>query len=98
MLVVVQPECSYDSPITGEPITSWEKRREDLAKHECVPYDSAQKDDYLRRVADDDATLDKAIEATAEEFVEKLPNKQRGQLQSELTEQGYGLDYSRSTP
>lgn len=93
----MQPECRYDSPITGEPITSWAKRTEDLAKHNCEPYDPARKQDYLKRMADNDARLDKAMGETAEEFVEKLPTKQRGQLQSELTEQGYGLDYSRST-
>lgn len=95
ILVAAQQECRYDSPITGEPIDSWAKRREDLAKHNCVPYDPEQKTDYMNRIKDSERQLDKALDESVEEVFEKLPTKQRGILASEVTEQGKTLDYAR---
>lgn len=95
ILVVAQPECRYDSPVDGTPIDSWAKRREDLAKHGCSPYDPGQKTDYLNRIKESERQLDKSLDESTEEIFEKLPTKQRGILASEVTEQGKDLAYTR---
>ena len=97
VMVVAQPECRYTSPIDDTPITSWAARRNDLDKHNCVPYDPEQKTDYLRRQQESQAKLDKAIDTTVEAAIEKMPTKQRGKLYSELTEQGATVNVARGT-
>ena len=97
LLVKVAQDVCYDSPIDGRPITSWAQRREDLVRHNCEPYDPDRKSDYLRRQQDAAAALDQSIEDTVERAIEKMPTKKRGQLFSELTEQGKNLQYTRST-
>lgn len=97
LLVTAAPDVCYDSPIDGRPITSWQARQEDLKRHGCRPYDPEMKTDAARfRQAQDDA-LDRSIEVQVEETIEKMPTAKRGKLYSELTSQGFGLDYARTT-
>lgn len=98
LLVKAAPDVCYDSPIDGSPITSWDKRREDLKRNGCREYDPEMKRDYHRNLKESEAKLDKAIESTVEEAIEKLPTRKRAQLHSELTEQGMTADVVRSTP
>jgi putative FmdB family regulatory protein len=84
-LVTVQPECNYDSPIDGKPITSWKQRQEDLARSGCRPYDPEMKTDAERFRKRQDQELDKAIEQTVEAQIETMPGKKREQLDRELT-------------
>jgi hypothetical protein len=87
----------YDSPIDGRPITSWDARQEDLKRSHCRPYDPEMKKDAERFRQAQDAALEASIEATVEEAIEKMPTAKRGKLMSELTEQGVGVEYARST-
>jgi hypothetical protein len=96
LLAFAQPECRYDSPVTGEPITSWAARRNDLAKHNCRPYDPEQKTDYQRRIKEADASLDKSIDEHVERTVEKMDTKTRGKLYSDLVDKHLDVDYVRS--
>ena len=98
LLVKVSADVCYDSPIDGSPITSWEKRQEDLKRNNCTPYDPDSKTDYARRIRESEAELDKTIESTVEEAIEKMPTAQRGKLFSELTQQGIMADVVRTTP
>ena len=98
MLVIPQPECRYESPIDGTPITSWAQRREDLARHNCEPYDPGRKEDYLRRQKESQGALDRAMDSTIEEAVELMPYKQRAKLNAELTEAGVTAEVERRTP
>lgn len=95
--LVIQPECRYDSPIDGAPITTWAQRTEDLARHQCQPYDPGLKEDYQRRIVEEERTLDRAVDETVDAAVEAMPTAQRGALYSEVTEQGKALVYTRST-
>lgn len=98
LMVKVAQDVSYDSPIDGAPITSWEKRKEDLKRNGCTPYDPAIKQDYQARIKREEAELDKSIEAHVEAAVEKMPTNKRAQLYSELTEQGKDINVVRTTP
>jgi hypothetical protein len=95
LLVKAAPDVCYTSPIDGTPITSMAQRREDLARSGCRPYDPDQKTDYTRRLTESEAALDRTIEASVEEAVEKMPTATRGKLFSELTEQGVTAEVVR---
>jgi hypothetical protein len=93
-LKIAEDVC-YDSPIDSAPITSWAARANDLAKHNCIPYDPGMRQDYERRLKDADDALYKSIDEHVERAITKMSTKQRGQLYSELTEQGKDLTYER---
>lgn len=93
--VTVAQDVCYDSPIDGSHITSWAKREEDLKRNGCVPYDPGMKQDYERSIQESDKALDKSIEQHVERSIEKMPTKKRGQLWSELTEQGKTVEFAR---
>lgn len=97
LMVKVAADVCYDSPVTGEPITSWAQRREDLARNNCRPYDPEMKTDYLRRQQESKQELDRSIDQTVEEAIAKMPTAKRAKLWSEVTEQGVDLDFQRST-
>lgn len=98
LLVKSAPDVCYDSPIDGRPITSMQARQEDLKRSSCRPYDPDLKSDQDRRVKQDEAALDQAIEATVEEAVTKMDGRTRGRLASELLEQGVDATVERTTP
>jgi len=98
MLVKCAADICYDSPITGEPITSHHARLEDMKRHDCVEYDPEMKRDYERRIADGDAKLDKLIDTHVEESIAKMPTAKRAKLYSELVDQGLTAEAVRSTP
>jgi hypothetical protein len=97
LLVRAAQDVCYDSPIDGRPITSWDARQEDLKRSNCRPYDPEMKTDAARFRKEQDAALDQSIDAHVEQAIEKMPTAQRGKLYSELTSQGIGLDYTRTT-
>jgi hypothetical protein len=97
-LVKCAADVCYDSPVTGEPITSHHARLEDMKRHDCVEYDPEMKRDYERRIAEGDATLDRLIDTHVEETIEKMPTAKRAKLYHELTDQGLTAEAVRSTP
>jgi hypothetical protein len=80
----VQANICYDSPIDGRPITSKQARIEDLARHNCRPYDPEMKTDYQRRIADDEKKLDKAVDETIDRTIAAMPARKREKLEAEL--------------
>lgn len=97
-LVTVAPNLSYASPIDGAPITSWAARREDLARHDCIPYDPAMKQDVERRQEDRAVALDQAVEETVGRTIARLSPTERAQLTREVTQMGTDLEVRRSSP
>jgi hypothetical protein len=97
LLVKASQDVCYDSPIDGSPITSWAQRREDLAKHGCIPYDPEMKTDATRRVQEADTALDQKIDAHLEEAYTRMPHAQRQQLKKEVVEQGMEVQLERRT-
>lgn len=97
-MVKVCADVRYDSPVTGKAITNWHAREEDLKRTNCRPYDPEMRTDMDRRVQQEDADLDRAIDATIEEAVEKMSTAKRAQLASDLLDKSATLEYARSTP
>lgn len=97
LLVRAVPAVCYDSPIDGRPITSRQARQEDLKRNGCREYDPGMRVDADRRVQQDRAEFERSVDETVEAAIEKMPTTQRGQLYSELTSQGVGVEYVRST-
>lgn len=95
--LMVKPDIRYDSPVTGVAITSERKRREDLARHNCIPYDIGMRQDYERRVVDDERKLDKAVDATVEAEISRMPARKRERLEAEL-KGGSDVSVERLTP
>ena len=84
MLIIAGPEICYDSPIDGQPITSMQARREDLARSGCTPYDPGRKQDYDRRHKEAEAALEKAVDETVDREVALMPARKREKLEAEL--------------
>lgn len=80
----VQRDICYDSPIDGRPITSRQARIEDLARNGCTEYDPGMRQDYDRRVIEAEAKTEKAMEATVEAEISRMPAVKRERLQAEL--------------
>ncbi len=98
LLVKAQPECRYASPVTGEPVTTWEKRRDDLARTGSIPYDPEMRTDYQRKAKEEEAAIDKSIDTHVEATFSKMSTKERGKLHSEVMEQGFNAEVQRVTP
>jgi putative FmdB family regulatory protein len=81
----------YTCPITDKPITSRKEHEENLARHGCRILESGEKEEAERYRKQVEADLDAKVEATAVEFVEKLPTESREQLGRALDS---GLDVS----
>lgn len=80
----VQQDIHYQSPVTGEVITSKAKREQDLAKHGCVEYDPGMKQDYQRRIADEEARIEKSVDQTVDQFFDALPARKKEKLLAEV--------------
>lgn len=93
----VSCEVHYTCPITDKPITSWKAHRENLAKHGCRVLEGGEKEHNMRRREAEERELERRIDATAEEFVEKLPGDRREQLGNEISA-GVTAEFVRSTP
>lgn len=95
-ILKIPKDIRYDSPIDGRPITSEKARREDLARHNCRPYDPEQKKDYHRRIERDQQALDASIDDTIDREWGKMPTRKREQLAGELLN-GADLGVARGT-
>jgi len=80
----VQQDVHYQSPVTGEVITSRTARANDLAKHNCVEYDPGMKQDYQRRIADEEARIEKNVDQTVDQFFDALPARKKEKLLAEV--------------
>jgi putative FmdB family regulatory protein len=84
----------YDCPITGKWIEGRKAHEENLKRHGCRVYEPGETDEATRARAAADMAFEASIEATVEEFVEKLPTRKREQLAIEL-ENGADVTVSR---
>lgn len=84
-MIIVKPDIRYDSPIDGRPITNERARREDLARNDCIEYEPGLRQDSDRRVKENDHRLDKMIEETVSQEIERMPSRKREALANELT-------------
>lgn len=89
-------DICYDSPIDGTPITSLRARANDLAKHDCIPYDPEMRKDAARNRERSQRELERKIDETVEAEIERMPSRKREQLASELSS-GADVTIERST-
>lgn len=88
--------AGYCCPVSGDWIEGKRAHQENLKKHGCRVQEPGEKEAFIKQKARDEAEFDAKIEATAEEFVEKLPESKKAQLYNELSA-GADVALSRST-
>jgi len=93
----VQADICYDSPIDGRPITTKQARDEDLARSNCVPYDPGIRQDYERRIRDNEKRLEDAVDRSVDEEIARMPARKKEKLQAEM-EGGMDAVPERITP
>lgn len=74
----------YQSPTTGRWITSKTQRREDMAASNCVDYEPSLKDEQQRRIAREDAELEKKVDEHVEKTIMEMPSHKREILANEV--------------
>ena len=92
----VQKDVCYDSPITGQPITSMTARREDMARAGCIEYDPEMRKDYTRRVEEGERKLEQSVDSLLDKEIAALPSRKREKLAAEM-ESGVNADIVRQT-
>jgi len=86
---------AYESPITGKPITTKQQRIEDLKRSGCVPYESGMVEEGNRRLAAEEYKLEKALDETVDEQIEKMSPRQHEKLEESL-KSGVEVEYGRN--
>lgn len=87
--------AGYSCPITGAWIEGRRAHEENLRKHGCRVLETGEKDEVVRRRAAEEASLDRAVDATVDEFVETLPTVKRERLVAEI-EGGLDVQVTRN--
>ncbi len=96
-MAFVQRDICYDSPINGRHITNKHSRQEDLARSGCIEYDPGMKQDFQRRLAREEAALDKSVDETVDRMVAQMPAKKLDKLAAEM-QGGMTAEPIRVTP
>ena len=96
MMTIIRPDFGYESPTTGNVITSEKARREDLARSECIEYDPEMKTDQKRRIEAADAKLDKEFDQSIDRAIWALPPDKKAKLEAEMSS-GLDVDVVRTT-
>lgn len=86
---VVGDYAGYECPITGKWIEGRRAHEENLKKHNCRVLEPGETEQVSRYHQRAEQQFDKAVEATAEEFIEKLPTQKREKLVAEVE---HGID------
>ena len=86
----------YASPVDGRWIEGKRARREDLARHNCVPYEPSMKDDQARRLKAANEAIDRKVDEHVESEIARMPARKREKLEAELRG-GADTEFVRST-
>lgn len=74
----------YESPGTGRIITSKTQRREDMKACGCVDYEPSLKEEQAKRIAREDAEVDRKVDEHVEKTIYEMPAKDREKLANEV--------------
>lgn len=74
----------YDCPITGKRIEGRRAHEENLRRHGCRVLEPGETEAFRRGQEQAEATFDRAVDATVEEFIEKLPSDKKERLANEV--------------
>jgi putative FmdB family regulatory protein len=84
---------AYQSPTTGRIITSKTQRREDMAASGCVDYEPSLIEHQAKRIAREDAELDKKVEEHIEKTIYEMPTAKKERLATEV--EHFDVDVAR---
>lgn len=84
---------AYQSPTTGKWITGKAQRREDMAVSGCVDYEPSLIEHQNKRIAREDAELDKKVEEHVEKTIYEMPVEKKEKLASEM--EHFDVDVAR---
>lgn len=93
--VKIAVDVCYDSPIDGRPITSHAARIDDMKRNDCIPYDPEMKKDAARRQAEQQASLESAVDETVHREIAKMPKPKKDQLIKEVVNMGMTAEVIR---
>lgn len=85
----------YESPITGEIITTARQREQEMKAHGVVDYEPSLKSHIEKEERNAELNLEKAINETIEKEISLMPARKREKLESELSA-GADLAFSRN--
>ena len=75
---------AYESPITGEVISTKRQRDNEMKEHGCVDYEPSIKGEADRRVRQGEEKLEREIDKTIDYEVSTMPARKREKLFEEL--------------
>lgn len=75
---------AYQSPTTGKWITSKVQRREDMKASNCVDYEPSMKNEQAKRIAREDAEIDRKVDEHVEKTIYEMPTAKRERLANEV--------------
>lgn len=75
---------AYTCPITGKVVSGRKAHEDNLKRHGCRVLETGESEAAQKYRAKVDAQMDKSIESTVEQFVEKLPTHKKEQLAKEV--------------
>jgi putative FmdB family regulatory protein len=84
---------AYQSPTTGRIITSKTQRREDITASGCVDYEPSLIEHQAKRVAREDAELDKKVDEHIEKTIYEMPAAKKERLAAEI--EHFDVDVAR---
>jgi putative FmdB family regulatory protein len=82
---------AYQSPASGKWITSRAERREDLRATNCVEWEPGMKEEHQKRLAAEDAALDRKVEDHVEKEILSMPAAKRERLANEVESLDVGI-------
>jgi len=93
-IIVKKSFDAYESPSSGEVVSSYAQRKEDLARTDCVEYDPEMKTDQMNNVKADDAKIDSLVDETVEREFAMMPGHKKEKLVNEMA--STELEYTRN--
>jgi len=84
MIIVKGKFDAYESPITGEVISTVRQRENEMKEHDCVDYEPSLRGEADKRVREGEAKLEKMIDETVDHEISTMPAKKREKLFEEL--------------
>lgn len=80
----VAGDVHYTSPVDGRPITNRQQHLEELARTDCVVYESGIKQDQERNERRRDEALERSVDETVDREIALMPAMKREKLVAEL--------------
>lgn len=96
-LSMVREDVRYESPVDGRPITTYQQHLEDLARNDCVLYESGIKQDQERNTRLREEALERSVDETVDRELALMPAVKKERLVAEL-EGGLTATPERTTP